>query len=82
MVELRDRIAFLERMLAQEQEARTEERRRHDTLMATLMQRIPQLESSESATEDGAEGRPFEDSNGAVREPDVQRSWWRRFFGF
>ena len=39
-----DRIAFLERVLEEEREARTEERRRHDTLMAQLMQRIPELE--------------------------------------
>jgi hypothetical protein len=42
--ELRDRVRSLERMLEQERVARTEERRRHDTLMAQLMQRIPELE--------------------------------------
>ncbi len=83
VVELRDRVASLERMLDQEREARTEERRRHDTLLATLMQRIPQLEASESrekAAEDGDRGRSFEDSDGAVSEPK-KRSWWREFFG-
>lgn len=44
--ELRDRISYLERLLDQEREARTEERRRHDTLLATLMQRIPELETA------------------------------------
>jgi hypothetical protein len=43
--ELHDRVRFLERMLEEEREARTEERRRHDTLMAQLMQRIPQIEA-------------------------------------
>ena len=42
--ELRDRVRYLERVLEEEREARTDERRRHDTLMAQLMQRIPELE--------------------------------------
>ena len=82
--ELRDRVASLERMLDQEREARTEERRRHDTLMATLMQRIPELEAPESrenATENGAGAEPYENSNGAAKESE-KRSWWREFFGF
>src|SRR5215218_10751107 len=36
--ELRDRVHYLERVLEDEREARTEERRRHDTLMAQLTQ--------------------------------------------
>ncbi len=81
--ELRDRVASLERMLDQEREARTEERRRHDTLMATLMQRIPELEAAapepppEKASEGGNGGAPSEPENAAQH-----RSWWRRFFGF
>lgn len=81
--ELRDRVASLERMLDQERDARTEERRRHDTLMATLMQRIPELEAPESrenATENGAGSKPYENSNGAAKEHG-KRSWWREFFG-
>ena len=42
--ELRERLHFVERQLEEERQARTEERRRHDTLMAQLMQRIPELE--------------------------------------
>src|SRR5215210_1044847 len=59
--ELRDRVRYLERQLDQEREARTEERRRHDTLLAQLMQRIPELEA------------PREQRNGhetATAEPD------------
>jgi hypothetical protein len=55
--ELRDRVHSLERMLEEEREARTEERRRHDTLMAQLMQRLPELEAPASTSE--------------AREPDV-----------
>jgi len=35
-------VHYLERVLEEELEARTEEHRRHDTLMAQLMQRIPE----------------------------------------
>jgi hypothetical protein len=44
-------VHYLERVLEEEREARTEERRRHDTLMAQLMQRIPELESSSEPRE-------------------------------
>jgi hypothetical protein len=49
--ELRDRARYLERLLDQEREARTEERRRHDTLLAQLMTRIPELEAPNSPRE-------------------------------
>jgi hypothetical protein len=84
--ELRDRVRFLERMLEEEREARTEERRRHDTLMAQLMQRIPQLEAPPEPPEDTetveeaperAEPRP---ATGGAQE-DARRPWWRRVFG-
>lgn len=79
--ELRDRIASLERMLDQEREARTEEQRRHDTLLATLMQRIPELEAPQA--ERGAAETVSSDSvNGEGKEPEKRPSWWRRFFGF
>jgi hypothetical protein len=80
--ELRDRVRFLESMLAEEREARTEEQRRHDTLMAQLMQRIPELEPAErppeppvTATEEAE--RP---AAGGAQE-GAQRPWWRRVFG-
>ncbi len=83
--EMRDRITSLERMLDEEREARTEERRRHDTLMATLMQRIPELEAApdeqnghQTASEPSGKGAGREDSKESVE----RRSWWRRFFGF
>ncbi len=57
-----DRIAFLQRVLEEEREARTEERRRHDTLMAQLMQRIPEIEAPHSPgpteTPTGGTGAP------------------------
>ena len=86
--ELRDRVRYLERQLDQEREARTEERRRHDTLLAQLMQRIPELEGPREQR-DGRE-TASEHANGAAAPADVSgdqaasepRSWWRRWFGF
>ncbi len=82
--EMRGRIASLERMLDQEREARTEERRRHDTLMATLMQRLPELEPPRASPEPHGPETVAEEPEGTDdRETGVQRrSWWRRFFGF
>jgi excisionase family DNA binding protein len=86
--ELRDRARYLERRLDQEREARTEERRRHDTLLAQLMQRIPELEAPsgprnghETATAgpDRGEHRPATVGAQGGAEP---RPWWRRWFGF
>jgi hypothetical protein len=85
--ELRDRVSYLERMLEEERGARTEERRRHDTLMAQLMQRIPELEpprdergTPESASEPvpstETETPPEPQTAYAERVP-----WWRRMFG-
>jgi hypothetical protein len=68
--ELRDRVHYLEQVLENEREARTEERRRHDTLMAQLMQRLPELEapaSSSEAREPDVSPRPT-DELGEVRE--------------
>jgi excisionase family DNA binding protein len=86
--ELRDRVSYLERVLEEERGARTEERRRHDTLMAQLMQRIPEIEAPseargapeavEDASEEGAE-QPRSAAGGA--EEGVRRPWWRRVFG-
>jgi hypothetical protein len=85
--ELRDRVRSLERMLEQEREARTEERRRHDTLIAQLMQRIPELQSSREPP--GATGTVEEEPEraeprsaaGGVQEATERVSWWRRVFG-
>jgi excisionase family DNA binding protein len=81
--EMKDRIASLERMLDEEREARTEERRRHDTLMATLMQRIPELEAP-SEERDAPEPSPprsdRETTPDESQEPVERRSWLHRFF--
>ncbi len=85
--ELRDRVRSLERMLEQEREARTEERRRHDTLMAQLMQRIPEIEAPRGQPE--APETVEEEPEGSEPRPDPagpqtgsqRRPWWSRVLG-
>jgi excisionase family DNA binding protein len=90
--ELRDRVSYLERVLEEERGARTEERRRHDTLMAQLMQRIPEIEApseargapetaASEAEPEGAEPRSGAPGRHSEAGPQ-ERSWWRRVFGF
>jgi hypothetical protein len=91
--ELKDRVHRLEYQLDQEREARTEERRRQDTVIAQLSRAneeqartIRQLEAPPDEREsperveeepDRAEPRP---ATGGAQE-GVQRPWWRRVFG-
>ena len=63
----------------------TEERRRHDTLMAQLMQRIPELEAPSEpreAPEAVEEERERAEPQPATVESQegAQRPWWRRMF--
>src|SRR5215204_4453591 len=80
--ELRDRIAYLERQVEEERNARY----RADELLARLMERVQleaprdERESPETAsehTEGAAEPRP---ATGEAREP-AWRRWRRRWFG-
>ena len=81
--DLRDRIAYLERQVEEERDAR----RRADTLLARMMDRVPELEAPESR-EAGAHG-PAETEEGRGgpgparedAEKGAQRPWWRRLFG-
>src|SRR5215208_4813338 len=83
---LQDQVSYLREQLDAEREARTEERRRHDTIVAQLTSKIPALEAPEESSEatetveeepQRAEPRP--DASGA--QEGVQRPWWRRVFG-
>jgi len=90
--DLRDQVAYLRDQLDRERGARTEERRRHDTIIAQLMQRIPELEP---AARTGADQEPPDPPETAAAEPErvdigpatagfqtsAQRPWWRRWFG-
>ena len=77
--ELRDRIRFLEEELAD----RKEENRRKDTILMTLSQRIPELETSSESSPEPSES-PLKDSDtesrGVVPPTPQNRSWWRRIF--
>jgi hypothetical protein len=80
--ELRDRIAYLERQVEEERDAR----RRADTLLARMMDRVPELEAPESreaaahAPAGEEEGRGPGPSGG---EPEraSERPWWWRLLG-
>lgn len=80
--ELRDRIGYLERQVEEEREAR----RRADTLLARLMDRVPELEAPETRQEDaqdstnGAAG-PRPPTSSTSPQNAAQRPWWRRVFG-
>ena len=93
--ELREEVAFLREEMRREREARVEEKRRHDTIVLHLAQRIPELEASregpsnlpggergghETASEHGTGGAG--DAPRSSQEPVQRRSQWRRFFGF
>ena len=80
--ELRDRIRYLEDQVEQEREAR----RRADTLLARMMDRLPELEGSpdEPGPSVTGEARPDHDqprSDAPGAQEGVQRPWWRRVFG-
>ncbi len=79
--ELRDRIAYLERQVEEERDAR----RRADTLLARLMDRVPELEppseapgASETAEEQQGRDEPHPDRTGA--QEGARSPWWRRVF--
>lgn len=89
--QMQERIAYLERQVEEEREAR----RRADTLLARMMDRLPELEPPRDAPPDtrqedtgrtetaseGAGGTPAREDVGRTEEPTSRRSWWRRFFG-
>jgi len=83
---LQDQIRYLREQLDAEREARTEERRRYDTIVAQLTSKIPAIEAPQEPPEaaetveeepEGAEPRP---AAGGTQE-GAQRPWWRRVFG-
>ena len=80
--QMRERIAYLERQVEEEREAR----RRADTLLARLMDRVPELEApsaprDEPETAEEQQGRGVVRSDSTEAQEGVQRPWWRRVFG-
>jgi hypothetical protein len=83
---LQDQVRYLREQLDAEREARTEERRRHDTVVAQLTSKIPAIEapseareSPETVEEEGQRAEPRPGTAGA--QEGAQRPWWRRVFG-
>jgi hypothetical protein len=90
---LQDQVSYLREQLDAEREARTEERRRHDTVLAQLSaanaeqartiraietpQEPPEDAETVEEAPDGAEPRS---AAGGARE-GARRPWWRRVFG-
>jgi DNA-binding transcriptional MerR regulator len=93
---LRDQVAYLRDQLDQEREARTEERRRHDTIIAQLTQanaalagKVPELEAApdlppeqrESPVTSSSElGNDEGEGGRGHQDPEQRRSWLYRFF--
>ena len=72
--ELRDRVSFLE-----------EELRRKDTILMSLVQRVPELEAPPEPRESREAASEAPGRGGTLQEDSVTQekpSWWRRFFGF
>ena len=72
--ELRDRVSFLE-----------EELRRKDTILMSLVQRVPELEAPpepRDAPDTVSETRGSSEAPKDQERPQERPSWWRRFFGF
>jgi excisionase family DNA binding protein len=80
--EMQERIRYLESQVEEEREAR----RRADTLLARLMDRIPELEApqedagaSETVEQEPERAEPRPTTVESQEGP--QRPWWRRIFG-
>src|SRR5215213_5887783 len=80
---LQDQVRYLRKQLDAEREARTEERRRHDTVVAQLTSKIPAIEAPQETRE--SPGTVEEEPERAEPRPDtpgaqvgVERPWWRR----
>jgi hypothetical protein len=83
--EMQARIRYLESQIEEEREAR----RRADTLLARLMDRLPELEAPQEARESPETGetepeRATPRSDAGEGQEGAQKSWrslWRRMFG-
>ena len=92
IADLRDQVAYLRDQLDQEREARVEEKRRHDTIVLRMAERIPELlppsstptpaprEPPQAPDEDAGGSEPRTSTEGAQEAPE-SRPWWRGWFG-
>jgi hypothetical protein len=83
---LQDQIRYLRDQLDAEREARTEEQRRHDTIVAQLTSKIPAIEAPQEPTDapetvdEVPESAEHRSATGGAQE-GPRRPWWRRVFG-
>jgi hypothetical protein len=83
---LQDQIRYLREQLDAEREARTEEQRRHDTIVAQLTSKIPAIEAPQEPTDspetvdEAPESAEHWSATGGAQE-GPRRPWWRRVFG-
>ena len=81
---LEDQVGYLRR----EVEDWKDESRRKDAILMSLTQRIPELEApreprdTPQAAPEAPEGSEPRPATEGAQEGSVQRSWWRRWFGF
>jgi hypothetical protein len=80
---LQDQVRYLREQLDAEREARTEERRRHDTVVAQLTSKIPAIEAPQEASEAAETATDAEDRGDVppAQERPAERPWWLRMFG-
>ncbi len=76
---LHDQVSYLRGQLDAEREARAEERRRHDTVMAQLTSKFPAIEAPREAREAPEGASPHSATAGP--QTDTRSPWWRRIFG-
>src|SRR5829696_4084997 len=70
---LKDQVRYLREQLGAEREARTEERRRHDTVVAQLTSRIPAIEAPSEARETPESSGPTSGPGEVGEELDTER---------
>jgi len=78
--EMQARIRYLESQVEEEREAR----RRADTLLARLMDRLPELEAPQEVRESPQTASDAGPDTQAPPEPETpaeRRPWWRRMWG-
>jgi hypothetical protein len=84
---LQDQIRYLREQLDAERQVRTEERWRHDTVVAQLASKIPAIEAPQEASETAETVEEAPDRVEPQSEPTgrrqegARRPWWRRLIG-
>jgi hypothetical protein len=71
---LQDQVRYLREQLDAERETRTEERRRHDTVVAQLTSRIPAIEAPQEAQESTESSGPTGELGELREELDTERT--------